>query len=298
MPYDKLPSSLKEEPYFCLYKLELDGKGKKKKVPNQVNGARVDPGEKAHLTDYKTAYETYQKGGYDGIGLSVVETIFSVDIEHCVVDGKLSDMSEDVLEALKTYAEFSPSGTGVHIWGRAPNILFDRDKYYINNHKVGLEVYIGSVTNEFLTLTGDAINDLDVNDCSKALQVVLDKYMVRPTVSVPTVIPPGSYLSDDSVIAKMLSSKNADNVQALWDGQITDGKSHSEADMSLCMNLAFWCGGDAEQMDRVFRQSVLMRNKWDERHGADTYGNLTIQNAVRQCTEFYKPIGISLVEGN
>lgn len=51
-------------------------------------------------------------------------------------------------------------------------------------------------------------------------------------------------------------------------------------------------------MDRLFRQSGLMRDKWDERHGADTYGNFTINNAIRQCRKFYKPMGISLAEAD
>ena len=70
MSYDKLPPGLKEETTFCLYKLEPGKDGKKKKVPYQTCGARADPGNKAHLTDFTTAYETYRNGGYDGIGLS------------------------------------------------------------------------------------------------------------------------------------------------------------------------------------------------------------------------------------
>jgi putative DNA primase/helicase len=73
MSYDKLPPELQVGTYFCLYKLEPDKKGKKKKVPYQINGARADPGNEAHLTDFKTAYDTYVKSGYDGIGLSVKE---------------------------------------------------------------------------------------------------------------------------------------------------------------------------------------------------------------------------------
>ena len=73
MSYDRLPPGLKEETTFCLYKLEPGKDGKKKKVPYQTCGARADPGNKAHLTDFTTAYVTYCNGGYDGIGLSVAE---------------------------------------------------------------------------------------------------------------------------------------------------------------------------------------------------------------------------------
>ncbi len=43
-------------------------------------------------------------------------------------------------------------------------------------------------------------------------------------------------------------------------------------------------------MDRLFRQSGLMREKWDALRGADTYGNITIANAVAHMTDYYKPI--------
>ena len=45
-------------------------------------------------------------------------------------------------------------------------------------------------------------------------------------------------------------------------------------------------------MDRLFRQSALIRDKWDEFYGADTYGNLTIRNAIARTTEFYKPVDV------
>ena len=143
MSYDRLPPGLKEETTFCLYKLEPGKDGKKKKVPYQTCGARADPGNKAHLTDFTTTYETYCNGGYDGIGLSVAEDMAAVDIDDCVVDGKLNAFAQEIVDKLGTYAEFSPSGTGVHIWGRAPNLLYDKAKYYMKNSEIGLEVYVG-----------------------------------------------------------------------------------------------------------------------------------------------------------
>lgn len=61
MSYDKLSPGLIAGNDFCLYKLESGNDGKIKKVPYQVNGARADSGNKAHLTDFTIAYETYKK---------------------------------------------------------------------------------------------------------------------------------------------------------------------------------------------------------------------------------------------
>ena len=45
--------------------------------------------------------------------------------------------------------------------------------------------------------------------------------------------------------------------------------------------LAFWTGRDAERMDALFRKSGLMRPKRDEKHGAQTYGEMTIGKAIK-----------------
>ncbi len=56
--------------------------------------------------------------------------------------------------------------------------------------------------------------------------------------------------------------------------------------VSLASILAFWCGGDTEQMDRLFRKSGLMRNKWDRVQSGSTYGALTLEKAVAQALDF------------
>jgi primase-polymerase (primpol)-like protein len=93
------------------------------------------------------------------------------------------------------------------------------------------------------------------------------------------------------VIEKATSAANGAKFERLWNGSTAGYESHSEADMALCFQLAFWTGGDADQMDRLFRRSGLMRQKWDEVHFADgsTYGEKTLERAVARVTEFYEP---------
>ncbi len=53
--------------------------------------------------------------------------------------------------------------------------------------------------------------------------------------------------------------------------------------------LAFWTACDFEQMDRIFRTSGLMRNKWNEMHGINTYGDMTITKAIDDCNNTFEP---------
>jgi hypothetical protein len=60
---------------------------------------------------------------------------------------------------------------------------------------------------------------------------------------------------------------------------------HSSVDLALCSRLAFFTNRNAQQMDDLFRLSCLMRPKWDELRGSYTYGNITIQKAIREAVE-------------
>ena len=70
-----------------------------------------------------------------------------------------------------------------------------------------------------------------------------------------------------------------------------DAKSYdaSSADQSLTNHLAFWTGKDMPRMDRLFRRSGLMRDKWDKvhRHDGATYGRMTIESAARICKRVF-----------
>jgi len=47
--------------------------------------------------------------------------IVCIDLDHCLTDGVLEQWAADVLAACPaTYVEVSPSGDGLHVWGRAP----------------------------------------------------------------------------------------------------------------------------------------------------------------------------------
>jgi AAA domain len=57
--------------------------------------------------------------------------------------------------------------------------------------------------------------------------------------------------------------------------------SQSEADSALCSMLAKTSNGDKARMDAAFRASALFRPKWDEMHGSQTYGELTIGTVLK-----------------
>ena len=68
----------------------------------------------------------------------------------------------------------------------------------------------------------------------------------------------------------------------------------SAADLALCNLLAFWTAGDADRVDRLFRQSGLLQaperlEKWDKPHFSDgrTYGQATVAKAIADVQDGY-----------
>jgi len=77
-------------------------------------------------------------------------------------------------------------------------------------------------------------------------------------------------------------ARNGGTFSRLWAGDTSaHGGDDSAADLALCNLLAFWTGRDAERMDRLFRQSGLMREKWDQRHGAQTMAPGRLRRPLR-----------------
>jgi putative DNA primase/helicase len=107
----------------------------------------------------------------------------------------------------------------------------------------------------------------------------------------PAVIYGGvTALDDQKLIEKALAASNGDKFQRLYNGDTSGYESQSEADLAFCNSLAFYSNRDQAQMDRIFRSSRLMREKWDKVHNGagDTYGQMTIQKAIDKCINTYQ----------
>lgn len=61
-------------------------------------------------------------GSSVGVGPGFVlngDGIVCIDLDHCLVDGVLESWAQEIVDMVpRTYIEVSPSGDGLHIWGR------------------------------------------------------------------------------------------------------------------------------------------------------------------------------------
>jgi hypothetical protein len=148
----------------------------------------------------------------------------------------------------------------------------------------------------YLTLTGHHLpgTPTTIEDRTAALAALHAEVAaaIAPTThtkSNGTRSPHPGEPDDDVLLERARSAANGEKFRRLFDTGVTDGEDHSAADLALCGLLAFWAGRDAARMDRLFRRSALMRDKWNEKHAADgqTYGAMTVGKAVAACRKTY-----------
>lgn len=283
---DAIPPSMRAEQRWLLWNREVRG-GRGTKVPYRA----AEPSRRASSTDARTwssfdrAIAAYEDGKADGIGFALGDGWFGTDHDHCVDGSGINEVVRATLEALRTYAELSPSGTGVHTVGRG--VLPPGAR------RLGtLEVYD---TGRYFTVTGHRLPGApdEVADCTSALASwharvfgtsgAAGAKRRRDDARGGAVSP----LDDDVLLDRARRAINGAKFSALWAGDVSAYSSASEADLALCSMLAFWTGRDRARIDRLFRQSGLMRSKWDERRGAASYGERTIERAVQNCTEVF-----------
>ena len=101
-------------------------------------------------------------------------------------------------------------------------------------------------------------------------------------VARPALVRP--QCTDAKVIERARGAKNGAKFAALWSGDTRDhGGDDSAADLALVSMLSFWTQ-DPDQLDRLFRRSGLMRDKWERA----TYRQPTIEKALERA-EIWEP---------
>ena len=287
--YNNLPSELRQNGRFCSWQYE-SVKGRLTKMPYRLDGHRARSTVREDFCDFDTMIAHIGKLNQGkrtvGLGLGIFDGFCAVDIDHCVEGGKLSEMAVDIINTMDSYTEYSPSGEGIRIIFRAA-FDYDKGRYYINKREIGLEIYVSGCTNKYVTLTGNTIRRVGVNERTAELKALLEYYMKKPEAEykLPDDFEPHSYLTDEQVLEKAMNGRARRFMKLYKEGDFSDYGSQSEADLALCSMLAFWCGGDTDQMDRLFRESALYREKWER----DDYSERTKNMAVNGCREFYEP---------
>jgi hypothetical protein len=254
---------------WVTYKLEQRaGDEKPTKVPyNAQTRRKALANDSSTWSTYDQARAAYERGSYDGLGyeLDWDDPYTCIDLDHCrdAETGELEEWARTIIAAFESYAEISPSGTGVHIWirGRIPSLYLAENQQ--GRKEDSLEAYSGL---HYLTITGQHLEGTPatIEDRQPALDTFCAEHFSPKGATVaplPESRPrPLLSLGDDEVIADMCRY-NA-RAAALWQGE-RSRKSESEDDEALIAYLWYWTDGDADQVERLMRASGLYRDKFD-----------------------------------
>ncbi len=292
---DGISVILKDAPRWVLWKLVLKG-GKWTKVPTQASGRNASSTNPKSWAAFPDVLPVYRGGTSDGFGFVLGGEFVGIDLDDVrdPATGELVSWAAELVSTAGTYAEVSPSGTGVKLFGFGTW----GGKWHKRPHPSGvgeIEVYADG---RFFVVTGHSATGTvaEVNDIQPALDRLAGLF-APPALTLydeppppPPVVPAGSgcLLTDDELLDRIRDSKQGEKFARLWAGDTSDhAGDDSAADLALCGILAFWCGPDAGRIDRLFRRSGLMRDKWTARRGATTYGERTIDKALAGRSEFY-----------
>lgn len=282
IPYDfaSIPDELRDYPNWVCWQWKwARGKWTKKPI-NPHTGGDGSSTNPATWATFEQAIERYKRHGLPGIGFVFTGTPFTgVDLDDSVdpITHHLRGWAVEIVQALNSYCEWSPSGTGVHI--------IVRGSLPEGRRKGEIEMYSSG---RYFTFTGRHVAGwpTTINDATQALHDLYESIgPQRPSSQAQPCTPfVPSNVTDSEIIERARRAQNGAKFSRLWAGDTTGYTSQSEADLALCSMLAFWTGPDEQQIDRLFRQSGLYRDKWDR---AD-YRASTITHALDR-TEFYEP---------
>ena len=226
--------------------------------------------------------------GRGGIGFQFGSPggIAGIDLDHVIeANGKLKPFAQEIVQMMDSYTEYSPSGEGVHVIFKITESL---KSFCARNRDTerGLEVYD---TGRYFTVTGRVYGEpLPLNERTEALKKVCAKYLAETDRKERNSKQRSTESQSNSELWEQMISNpiNGREIEALYNGDISGYGSQSEADLALCNHLAYWTNNNAPRMDDMFRESGLMRDKWDELHGAQTYGQRTILRAIHGTSDY------------
>ena len=295
MDYSNVPEELKKlKQWGNFHKIWMPERNKFTKIPiNSMDGSPGKSNDPTTWSDYETALKGLNKfKNADGLAFYFANGYVGLDIDH--IKDELEtyyqgdhNVVADIQELTKnSYREISLSGEGIHV-------IF-KGKITGNRRRKGqFEMY---QTGRFFALTGNIMSEgLSIQSLNKTEMNCLYEYLfgkdkvieLHPETNNITPVD----LSVTDIIKKAESSSKVGTrfrmfMEGGWEEFYT---SQSEADMAFANDLAFWCGRNFHKMDKIFRNSSLMRDKYDQKHGAVTYGVGLLNKAINEAQNIYNP---------
>lgn len=179
---DGIPMQMRSLKRWCVWVATwIPERGKYDKRPvSPATGAGLSSRDISKWATFDVAFAAYKRNPslYAGLGFVIAkgDNIFCIDLDKCMPNGAPDAKARDVITAVQTFTEYSPSGEGAHLWGSG-EVGQDCVK--------GVEVYQGN-SPRYVTVTGTAIAGAPEtwrSVVTDVLQAVIDTYGQRKTTA-------------------------------------------------------------------------------------------------------------------
>ena len=291
--YENIPDELKREKRWCLYKI-IQRDGKNTKLPLMPNGKPAKSNDKTTWNSYEDCIAALNRNIGDGLGFMLGDGYIGIDIDKAsdevfeyMQNKNANSMTANFLREISTYAEISPSKTGLHFIGKG-KVPGERKRYK------NLEIYD---KDRFFTVTGNVIKDRNRNkviNIDSELKPLYEKYM--PKINVinsenkrnPTVT---SYNGEQDVLEKLFDrgyfSYTGEDLRRIYYGNYESYfNSQSEADFFMLQRLLYYTA-DVEQAISLMEKSGLKREKWYKKRAGTDYIHYIANKAISSMNRFY-----------
>ncbi len=147
---DNVPAALTARPQWCVWKTTTRG-GKPTKVPYQTTGTEAKSNDPSTWATFEEVSKRHRAGGYTGPGFvfSADDPFVGIDLDGCrdPKTGEVAEWAREVISKLNSYAEVSPSQTGVKVFARGESPFATGKKkdldepVVVADKKPGIEIY-------------------------------------------------------------------------------------------------------------------------------------------------------------
>lgn len=294
---EKIPADLKRKRQWMPFKFLTQPDGRRRKPPCSIETQRpadaMNPDNWYDLDECIDALADYP-GVFAGVGYIFNGDEFGIDFDHVIENGVINPEVERIVKEIGSYAEFSPSETGLHIIckGELPSTCVCKEK--------NVEWY---GRKRFFTFTGNVLNGYETLTAGKQVEkwfnyhLAIQKKKIAPTTPIHEFHAPSEAHASPPVVYEDITLITGGDAQRvielftahpkgddLWNGDYRNTKlSPSEYDWAITK-----IGIKQRLTDS---EIVYLMLQWRERLGEDTakvtdkdyrYARLTIRNARDQ----------------
>ena len=275
-----IPQELKEHSQWVVY-------AKNSKIPiSVVSGLKADLTNSIDWVSFNEAYKYYVNNieRIGGLGFVLANDYIVIDFTNNSTIEQNS-IKDEFLQKVNSYAEVSQSGNGIHIFCRA-----DLQKGNRINEDYNIKIL---EKGSFVIMTGEVLPNIPtiIARADTPIKQLYEKYFYKEYEETYTIGGEETQEeTDDEDLIKLIKvSKHGPLYYQLESGdyKIAGYKSKEEATKVLCQILAFWCSGNSDQIERIFKKTKLYDSQWETEINGKTFGKSLIANAIQTCSCFY-----------